>query len=394
MNLAVLPNSDRRAADGTRSTPVLARVQVLDDLAAAEPLWRRLEQAGAFATPYQRFEWASHWYRHVGGPGGAVPLIVTGFDRNEAPLFMFPLIAERRRGARVATFFGGSHSNLNMPLWTDAVAADLTGTRLRGILGEAAAAHGIDLFALVGQPLAWRGAANPFAALSGQPSADDVYFGTIEPEQSPQDPLLPSKMRKKERQLMKVEGFRYGPAETQADIERILTFFRAQKATRFAAQGIHNVFEDQGVMEFITAACLDGLERGRPVIELHALEGGGDLLAIIGGVCDRDRFSVMFNSITTGHYARKSPGIILMSHVIANCASRGLTSIDLGAGRADFKAHFCSIPESRFDSYIAYSLRGRVLATALRTSSALKRFAKTNPALMNAIAAVRRRAPT
>jgi CelD/BcsL family acetyltransferase involved in cellulose biosynthesis len=83
-----------------------------------------------------------------------------------------------------------------------------------------------------------------------------------------------------------------------------------------------------------------------------------------------------------------------MSHVIANCASRGLTSIDLGAGRADFKAHFCSIPESRFDSYIAYSLRGRVLATALRTSSALKRFAKTNPALMNAIAAVRRRAPT
>ena len=34
MNLAVLPNQDRRAADGTRSTPVLARVQVLDDLAA------------------------------------------------------------------------------------------------------------------------------------------------------------------------------------------------------------------------------------------------------------------------------------------------------------------------------------------------------------------------
>ncbi len=394
MNLAVLPNPDRRAADGPRSTPVLARAQVLDDLAVAEPLWRQLEQAGAFATPYQRFEWISHWYRHVGRPGGAVPLIVVGFDGDDAPQFIFPLITERRHRARIATFFGGSHSNLNMPIWMDAVAADLGLARLRAMFGEIAAAHGIDLFALVGQPLAWRGAANPFAALSGQPSADDVYFGAVEPEQPLQDPLLPSKMRKKERQLMKVEGFRYGPAQTQADIERILTFFRAQKAVRFAAQGIHNVFEDPGVTEFIAAACLDGLEQGHPVIELHALEGGGDLLAIIGGVCDRNRFSVMFNSITTGHYARKSPGIILMSHVIANCAARGLTSIDLGAGRADFKAHFCSIPESRFDSYIAYSLRGGVLATALRTSSALKRFAKTNPALMNAIAAVRRRAPT
>ena len=88
-------------------------------------------------------------------------------------------------------------------------------------------------------------------------------------------------MRKKERQLMKVEGFRYGAAETPADIDRILTFFRAQKAVRFAAQGIHNVFADPGVMDFIADACRDGLAQGRPVIELHALEGGGDVLAVL-----------------------------------------------------------------------------------------------------------------
>ena len=394
MNLAVLPLSDRRAADGTQSTSILARTQVLDDLAAAEPLWRRLEQAGASATPYQRFEWIAHWYRHVGRADGAVPLIVVGFDRDDAPQFIVPLITRRRHGARIATFFGGTHSNLNMPIWTDAVVADLTPARLRDILGEIAAAHRIDLIALAGQLPAWRGSANPFAALCGQPSPDDVYLGIIEPEQSPDEPLLPSGMRKKERQLMKVEGFRYAAAETPADIDRILTFFRAQKAVRFAAHGIHNVFADPGVMEFIADACRDGLAQGRPVIELHALEGGGDVLAVIGGVCDSHRFSVMFNSITTSPYARKSPGIILMSHVIAGCAARGLTSFDLGAGRADFKAHFCSGTESRFDCYLSYSLRGRMLACALRGSGALKRFLKANPALMNAIAAVRRRAPT
>jgi CelD/BcsL family acetyltransferase involved in cellulose biosynthesis len=394
MNLAVLPTSDRLAADGTQSMCVLARTQVLDDLAAAEPLWRRLEQAGAHATPYQRFEWVAHWYRHVGRANGAVPLIVVGFDRDDAPQFIFPLITERRHQARVAGFFGGAHSNLNMPIWTDAVAADLVPARLRGILGEVAAAHRIDLFALAGQLPAWRGAANPFAALCGQPSPDDVYLGTIAPEQPPREPLLPSGMRKKERQLMKVEGFRSGAAETPADIDRILTSFRAQKAVRFAAHGIHNVFADRGVMEFIADACRDGLAQGRPVIELHALEGGGDVLAVIGGVCDGDRFSVMFNSITASPHARKSPGIILMSHVITRCAGRGLTSFDLGAGRADFKAHFCSGAESRFDCYVSYSLRGHVLAWALRSAGALKRFLKANPALMNAITAVRRRAPT
>jgi CelD/BcsL family acetyltransferase involved in cellulose biosynthesis len=120
MNLAVLPISDRRVADGTHSPSVLARTQVLDDLGAAEPLWRRLEQACAAATPYQRLEWVAHWYRHVGRANGAVPLIVVGFDRDDAPQFIFPLITERRHGVRVATFFGGTHSNLNMPIWTDA----------------------------------------------------------------------------------------------------------------------------------------------------------------------------------------------------------------------------------------------------------------------------------
>jgi CelD/BcsL family acetyltransferase involved in cellulose biosynthesis len=81
-------------------------------------------------------------------------------------------------------------------------------------------------------------------------------------------------------------------AATQADIDRILTFFRAQKAARFAAHAIHNVFAEPGVMEFIADVCRDGLAQGRPVIELHALEGGGDVLAVIGGVSDGTRFSV------------------------------------------------------------------------------------------------------
>jgi CelD/BcsL family acetyltransferase involved in cellulose biosynthesis len=386
MSLAVLQPPGRLRATSPRAA--LARIEVFRDLAAAEPPWNRLTRTDAFATPYQRFEWVAQWYRHVGLTRKISPLIVIAFDELDTPQFVLPLILERRYGAAIAAFFGGSHSNLNMPVFTAAVAAELTPDRLNRMLRDIATAHRVDLFALTGQPPVWQGVANPLAVLPFQRSPDDVYFGILPPDR-PMPRPLPSGMRKKERQLTRVPGFRYGVAATAAEVDRILAFFRAHKAARFGTRGIHNVFEDRGVMKFITDACHDGLANGRPVIELHALEAGGDVLAIIGGVRDQTRFSVMFNSITTSPFARKSPGIILTWHVIANCAERGLPTFDLGAGRADFKTHFCAGSELRFDSYVPCSLRGQALAAAFRTSNVVKRPLKTNDALMSAIATIR-----
>jgi CelD/BcsL family acetyltransferase involved in cellulose biosynthesis len=391
MSLAVLPPSDRLGATSPRAA--LVRFQVFRDLAAAEPLWSELAGTDALATPYQSFQWAAQWYRHVGLARKASPLIVVGTDDGNTPQFVLPLVLERRHGARIAAFFGGNHSNLNMPVVSAAAAAELTPDRLTRMLGEVGTAHGVDLFALTGQPPMWQGVANPFAALTFQRSPDDVYFGTLAPDQ-PTPPRLPSGLRKKERQLTRMPGFRYAIATTPAEVDRILAFFRAYKAVRFGARGIRNVFEDHGVMNFIADACHDGLAAGRPVIELHSLEANGDVLAIIGGIEDRTRFSVMFNCITTSPLARKSPGIILTWHVIANCAARGLTTYDLGAGRADYKEHFCKSSELRFDSYVPCSLRGHALAVAFRAANAVKRPLKTNDTLMNAVAAIRRRAPT
>jgi CelD/BcsL family acetyltransferase involved in cellulose biosynthesis len=385
MSLAVLPPTGRLRATSPRAG--LARIEVFRDLAAAEPPWNELTGADALTTPYQRFEWAAQWYRHVGLASS--PLIVVGFDDGGTPQFILPLILERRYGAGIAAFFGGSHSNLNMPVFTAAVAAELTPNRLDRMLREIAPAHGVDIFALTGQPPLWQGVANPLAALPFQRSANDVHFGMLPPE-GPPPPRLPSGMRKKERQLSRMPGFRYAVATTADEVDRILAFFRAHKAVRFGMHGIHNVFEDRGVMKFITDACHDGLAAGRPVIELHALEAGGDVLAIIGGVQDRTRFSVMFNSITTSPLARKSPGIILTWHVIANCAARGLLSFDLGAGRADYKTHFCTDAELRFDCYVPCTLRGQALAAAFRAANVVKRPLKTNETLMNALAAIRR----
>ena len=323
MDIATRPDVAGRFLAETQERPETGalRLELFDEFTAAEPLWRRLEVGDPLATPYQRFAWINHWFENVGRPAGLAPLVAAGIDRDGEPLFIIPLIRELRYGCTIARFGGGSHSNLNMGIWRTDIAANLTAPQVIGLLGEVARARDIDLFALLGQPPVWRGARNPFATLPRRPSPDDVYAGAFGPAGSQFAPRLPSVMRKKARKLTKLDGYRYIKAATPNDVDRILAAFRLQKAARFARQGIRNVFDEPGVADFIRAACLDGIGESRPVIELHALEGGGEMLAIVGAVADNDRFSVMFNSITDTDYARMSPGIILMADIIAACAN-------------------------------------------------------------------------
>jgi CelD/BcsL family acetyltransferase involved in cellulose biosynthesis len=390
MNIAARPKSagrlPRERASGTGGTTV--RLALFDNFAAAEPLWRRLEAMQPFASPYQRYEWVSHWFAHVGQARGDTPLLVAGLDDDGAPLFMLPFVSVRRFGCDIVRFSGGSHANLNLPVWR----SGLSGAA--GLLADIAAEHAVDLFALNGQPLSWQGEPNPFAALPRQPSPDDVYNGSFEsggPSGGPAStPRLPSGMRKKERKLMRLDGFRYAMAATADEVETILTAFHAQKAVRFSRQGIRNIFADPAVVAFIHDACLDGLSAARPAIELHTLTGDGEILAIVGGASNSQRFSVMFNSITDSTRARLSPGIILMSHIIADCRRRGIASYDLGAGHAPYKAYFSSGSEQRFDCFIPFTARGAALASAYRGSGALRHSIKSNPTLMNALHAIRR----
>jgi CelD/BcsL family acetyltransferase involved in cellulose biosynthesis len=233
--------------------------------------------------------------------------------------------------------------------------------------------------------------------LPSQRSPDDVYLvgfagGTGEQELGR---LLSSSMRgrlrTKERKLQKLAGYRYFRSSNKAEVDRVLEAFFAQKATHFANQGIANVFAEPGIDEFVRASCLDGLERDQPLIELHALEADGEMLAILGGVADRWRFSSMFNSYTVTEHGRWSPGLILLTHLIAHCADRGIASFDLGAGHASYKEFFCKDSEMLFDTTIPCTMRGRVAAETFRAGRALKRRIKSTPWLWRMAQSMRKR---
>ncbi len=379
-----------------RRAGTVVKVEVFEDMPAAEPFWRRLEDGRALTTPYQRFDLLAAWQHHVGTRTGVTPFIVTGFDAAGEPVFVWPFGRQDMGPLGVVKFLGSKHSNFNVGLWRRDVVAAIGASDVRDIFDHVAAGgRRADLAALFSQPLSWDGIANPFLLLPHQPAVDISARLHLDPPSSNViekvlSSSMRSRLRTKERKLQKLAGYRYIQAATAADIDRLLDAFFALKATHMAAQGLTNVFAEPGVAEFLREACHRRLADGRPLIEIHALEGGGEVLALFGTIVDGYRFSSMFNTYTLGDNGRQSPGLILLAHMITECAARELRSFDIGVGRARYKSFFCKEPEPLFDVFHPLSTRGRLAAHAFGAAFATKRVIKSQPALWATVQALRR----
>jgi CelD/BcsL family acetyltransferase involved in cellulose biosynthesis len=398
MNVAVSYNPGREQtppAYATRTSKVVA-VRVFRDMGEAEPYWRRLESVNALASPYQRFDLLSAWQRHVGARAGVTPYIVTGFDAAGEPAMLWPFGRRQIGPLGVVQFLGSKHANFNLGLWRRDLIISITARDIRDIFDRIAErGDRVDLFALFSQPLRWDNLPNPFELLPHQASVDasarlSLDGPAIEMVGKVLSSSMRGRLRTKERKLEKLSGYRYVRAATDHDIDRLLDQFFALKAVKMAEQGLPNVFAEPGVSEFLREACHCKLASGRPLVEIHALEGGGEVLALFGTIVDDYRFSSMFNTYTVGDNARHSPGLILLMHMISECADRAVRSFDIGVGKAHYKSFFCKEPEPLFDSFLPLTPRGRFAAAAFAAAFAAKRMIKQKPALWAAAQFLRR----
>ncbi|MBI5129671.1 MAG: GNAT family N-acetyltransferase [Rhodopseudomonas palustris] len=381
--------SEGRSADRAASSVQpgrIARVEIFHDMAAAETVWRTLEQPEQFSTPYQRFDFLNAWQRHVGAAEGLEPFIVVASDAEQRPLLLLPLGLRQRFGVRVASFLGDKHPTFNMPLWRRDVAQTADASDLAALIaGLRARPDGADVLALCQQPLRWRDLANPMAQLPHQPSVNDCPVLVVDPAAPPTDRVSTSfrrRLRAKEKKLQALPGYRYGRVESDADIARVLDAFFRIKPVRMAAQKLPNVFADPGVESFVREACLTELAGGGRAIDIHALQSDDEMIAMFAGVADGHRYSMMFNTYTLSEASRSSPGLILMRSIIDYYAERGYRRLDLGIGSDEYKKMFCKDLEPIFDSFVALSPRGRIAATAMASLGRAKRLVKQTPALM------------
>jgi len=373
---------DARTADApARSTAGrIVRTDLLFDLVAAEPIWRRFEAAQPIATAYQRVDLLTPWQREVGACDDAEPCIAVARDGEHRPLVLLPLARRRQHGIRTLSFMGGKHTTFNMPLWDRdfvAEAADLDAL-VSGLRAHDAA----DVLALTQQPRHWQGLSNPMAMLPHQDSVNACPVLALTPETPPISNSFRKRLRAKERKLQALPGYRYHLAVSETDIGRLLDWFFRVKPLRMKEQKLPNVFADHGVEQFVRAACMTQLAGGNRVIDIHALECDEEVIALFAGVADGHRFSMMFNTYTMSEQSRHSPGLILMRNIIDHYATRDYRALDLGIGSDDYKRMFCRDDEPIFDSYIALSARGRLAAAAMSSLAHAKHLVKQNQRLL------------
>jgi len=392
MTLAAAIESRTAGAPARPKTSRIARVDILTDLAQAEPAWRALEDQAQFSTPYQRFDLLSRWQLLVGARENAKPLIVVAFDSERRPLMVMPLALSHAHGVRVARFMGGKHTTFNMALWDRDFAREATGADLAELLSVLRKPSVADVLALTQQPRHWHDILNPFTALPKQPCANECPVLSMVPGDPPQNRISSSfrrRLKGKERKLQS-PGFRYHVASDDADIDRLLNWFFRVKPMRMAEQKLPNVFAEPGVEQFIRNTCRARNAGGGRVIDIHALECDDEVIAMFAGVADGHRFSMMFNTYTMSARSRYSPGLILMRNIIDHYAEQRYRALDLGIGSDDYKRLFCRGDEPIFDSFIALSARGHLAALAMSAFNRAKRLVKRTPALLQPAQILRR----
>ena len=393
MTMAAAIESRTAAVPAWSKTSRIAKVDFLDDLGQAETIWRSLENQQHLSTPYQRFDFLRPWQQQVGTREGLRPFIVIAYDRECRPLVLLPLALGKSHGIRAAHFMGGKHATFNMALWDRDFAVEATRADLDALISAIRERANADVLAFSQQPLRWHDLPNPMALLPRQPSANDCPMMTIVPG-APANARLSHSLRRrlkaKERKLKALPGYRYHVANSDADINRLLDAFFRIKPQRMAEQRLPNVFAEPGVENFIREACMAPLSGGGRVIEIHALENDGEVIAIFAGVADGYRFSMMFNTYTVSASSRYSPGLVLLRHIVDHYAERGYRTLDLGVGSDSYKRLFCKTDEPIFDCFMPLSPRGTVAATVVSAANRAKRVVKRSPALLRLAQALQR----
>lgn len=355
-------------------------------MAPLERCWRQLE-ADPWNSLHQGYDWCRAWVATHGHP-----LALVEGRLNGCLAFILPLEIERHYLVRSAQFIGSSFTNFNGGLFSAAfrrVASTISAQDLETRLVHALGAHA-DLLSLTNVPLYWRGERHPFAdlpSIRNQNAAFQLPLGqTMEETIAP----LNAKNRRKKyraqiRKLEAVGGFEHIRPTKLADQQALLECFFAQKAARFAAGGLPNVFQPAETQAFFHLL-LEGDKGGSDVpLELHAIRLKGDYegqIAAIAGLSRKgDHVICQFGSIDDSLMAEASPGELLFWLVIERSALTGGALFDFGIGDQDYKRRWCTQETVHHDILLPLRPAGHLAAMTHRSITRTKTLIKGNPHL-------------
>jgi CelD/BcsL family acetyltransferase involved in cellulose biosynthesis len=381
------------ATIGSKAMRHALDLMVTDDPRLIESWWRGFETV-ATGSPYQRMDWVRAYLDTLGKADGETSRVVIGRDASGATALILPLTVRASGPVRVAGPVGGAHANYHAPLWRPGASFG----NPAALLASIGRLVGADVVAFPFMPRAWNGEANPLAPANAPPGVSQAYRLAL--GASGEEVLSRvlsrdgrKKLRHKSKKLSEIGALALRQAVTPAEVEVVLATFFAHKAERRRSIGLPNPFEVPAAREFLRRACLAGLEAGTPAVELYGLYAGERLVATLAGAADPSRLSAMVLSFDAGdgEVARRSPGDLLLSHLIEEQCRRGRAVLDLGVGEARYKDTFCDGVDDLADVLVPVTPLGHAYAALAGVRRETKRFVKRTPWAWSLVTRLRRR---
>ncbi len=358
------------------------KLSVHVSMEALETDWRTLETSSATSL-HQGFDWCKAW---AATHDNQVLLVRGSIDQRT--VFILPLELVRGRFFRTARFLGSPHSNMN----TGIFAADfdpITCKKLAATLiadVSAKLSRVADIVTLEKMPFDWRGIRHPLASLPAVRNQNSSF----------QLPLLDSfeatlaqinakrrrkKFRVSEKRLEALGGYEHIVATTDEERRQLLDLFFEQKAVRFKALGLPNVFQDSETQAFFHALAALGPGHGGEPLQLNAIrlkgEHEGRVIAIAGLSRKGDHVICQFGSIDEEIAADSSPGELLFYLMIQKLNADGVKLFDFGIGDQAYKRSWCTMETIQRDIVLPLTLRGRLAAgthhAVVRAKAAIKK---------------------
>jgi CelD/BcsL family acetyltransferase involved in cellulose biosynthesis len=384
-----LPEENRGVVKGktTLDTPG-GRLSLIvhHQMAPLERVWRKLE-ADPWNSLHQGYDWCRAWVQTHGNP-----LVILEGRLGGQVAFLLPLEIVQSFILRTAQLIGSPFTNFNSGLFSSTfrqVAAGIAPHDLETLFVDALHDHA-DLLSLTHVPLEWRGERHPLAALphiQNQNASFQLPLGATM-EESIAHINAKSRRKKYRAQIRKLEavgGYEHVRPTQLSEQHALLESFFQQKAARFAACGLPNVFHPAETQAFFRML-IESARGGSDVpLELHALrlkgEYEGKIAAITGLSRKGDHVICQFGSIDDSLLPDASPGELLFWLAIEHSALNGAAMFDFGIGDQDYKRRWCSMQTMHHDILLPLRPAGHLAAITHRGMTRTKTMIKGNPHL-------------
>lgn len=369
---------------GQARSPMPLSIRLHEQMEPVEAGWRALETENALSL-HQSYDWCRSWVESH----ACRLLIVEGFSAGCTHLLL-PFEIVRRGPIRIARFLAAPFSNINTGLYSRDFRTLAAPPRLRQALETARSqlARHCDILLLENMPLDWRGETSPFSdlpAVLNQNAAFQIeLFADFERTLAQVNARRRrKKFRASERRLMALGGYEHVIAEAGAESRALLETFFQQKAARFDAMGLPDVFRDESTRNFFRRLVSVPEADGSYPLQLHAVrlrgENDGRIAAIAGLSRKGDHVICQFGSIDDTIAADASPGEFLFYLAIDKLCGEGVRLFDFGIGDQPYKRSWCTIETRQHDLLWPTTLAGATVAALHRAKAGAKRRIKQSP---------------